>query len=408
MNKYLTLLIYFAFIGTVYSQKIQIAKPENLGMSSEKLNRIFDPIEEAIELEQIGNALGLVARDGKIVFLKAGGKHGDDIDMPTNAIVRLASIGKTVTAAAVMILYERGQIKLTDKVSKYLPEYEEVKVAVNNNKGEIEVEDLKRPMTIHHLLTHQSGIASRGSAFWDVWDKAKTTREFSSMIAKIPLESQPGAAFNYGQMGSSYELLAAIVEIISGKNFKDFTTDEILKPLKMNDTFFWVPESKRYLLSASYRINKEGKLVYNNKMGEESPPHNFWAGGGALRASIHDFYKFTQCLLNGGEYEGVRILKPETVQMMTSNQVAGGAFSHELGWGLGTAVLIKPSTNISGSVGAYGWNGGTGTRYMVDPIEKWIAIIFIPSRPRTPEVSRLRNQFIDDAYKAIKKSKLQH
>jgi CubicO group peptidase (beta-lactamase class C family) len=377
---------------------------EDQDISLERLNMASKLLQNAVDSQKIGCAFGLIARNGKILLSKGFGTSEDGTPLPTNTIVRLASITKTITAAAILKLYEVGKIRLDDDVSNYLIEYKELKVKVKDEKGNTELKVVEQPMTIFHLLTHQSGIASDGKEFWNVWDKARSLAEFSSLLSYLTLESVPGEKFNYGSMGSSYELLAAIAEKITGKSFNDFIREVILDPLKMNDTYFFVPESKLYRLGAVYKLDGNEKLIIFKKAGQEENPTGFYSGGGGLRSTVKDYFRFTQCLLNGGELDGVRILSPKSVQLMTTNQIDGGAWGKEWGWGMGVEVQLSLTDGNLGTVGAFGWNGGTGTRYVVDPKEKLIIIIFIPSTPGNQLVNKLRNQFVDAAYQSIVRS----
>ena len=385
--------------GSASCQNKQLADADLYGMSHAKMQQAFEPLRQAYDSGQIGAAVGLIAREDKIVFLESVGMLGENRPMTTNAIHRLASIGKIATAAVIVQLYERKLLNLNDPVSMYLPEYRNVMIGVSNESGAGELVPPRNQITIFHLLTHQSGLASRGNDFWNVWDQAKNVREFSSMIAELPLEFDPGEIFRYGQMGSSYEVLAAVAEVVAKKRFDMIIQNEILDPLHMDDTYFYVPESKRDRLCAVYAIGEDGKLIKARKMGEEEPPSEYIAGGGGLRSTITDFYKLIQYFLNDGVYDGTRILGSSSVKLMTDNQVEGGAWNADTGWGLGTAVQLNDDPK--GSIESFGWNGGTGTSYMANIKQQWVAIIFIPSQPRTPNVRELRNQFIQSAFEAI-------
>lgn len=203
-----------------------------------------------------GSAVGLIARNGKIVFRESFGEAGPGHKMNTDAIVRMASIGKTITAVTVLTLYEKGRIQLTDAIEKFIPEFKQTKVLVIKPNGEKELVAPERSITIYDLLTHKAGFSGGGQGVGidELWDKSKTVREFVSLLAQLPLVSQPGSQFEYGP---SYEVLAAITEIVSGMNFKEYTQNAILEPLRMNDTYFFVPEEKKQRLAAQY---KKGSL----------------------------------------------------------------------------------------------------------------------------------------------------
>jgi CubicO group peptidase (beta-lactamase class C family) len=247
---------------------------------------------------------------------------------------------------------------------------------------------------VFDLLTHHAGLVARGPELEALWN-VSTNQEFARRIGRIPLRFQPGSRFEYGCCGAAYEVLAAVVEQISGQSFKDFLTENILDPLDMKDTYFIVPESKLHRLAAMYGRDQDNKLVVVRQRGDEAPESAFYSGGGGLRSTVSDFYRFQLMLLNGGELEGVRLLKPKTVRMMTTNQIEPNA-----GFGYGFGVGVQTDTAAAGGVekGAYGWNGGTGTRFLVDPKSGLVAIVFLPTWPGTPGVSEARSTFISTAF----------
>jgi CubicO group peptidase (beta-lactamase class C family) len=362
-------------------------------------------LQKAVDDKIAGSVVGLIARDGKILFEEAFGEAGPGEKMNTNAIVRMASIGKATTAVTILTLNEKGLIQLSDPVEKYLPEYSGMKVQVLKPDGQKELVNPERSITIYDLLTHRAGFSAGGQGVGidDLWDKAKTVKEFASLLAQLPLVSQPGSTFEYGP---AYEVLAAITETVTEMSFNDYTNKVLLEPLKMNDTYFFVPEEKKNRLVAQYKKDSVGQLVLFRVKGQEEQPSQFYAGGGGLRSTVKDLYRFAQMLLNKGELDGVHILSPKTVELMTTNHIPGGAFGPNYGWGFGVAVRISLADTEIGSIGSFGWNGGTGTQYLVDPAEKLISIIFVPSVPRTPGVGRLRDAFMNSAYHAIEDSYL--
>lgn len=407
MRKILGLFILsFLFIPNtsfMFAQQAKISNPKDVGMSDERLKNAHNLLQNAVSSKTIGSAVGLIARSKKIVFLDAVGEAGRGVPMPKDAIVRLASICKPITATAVLMLYERGKLRLSDPVEKYIPEFRNLKVAVPTEDGKsTRLVEANRAITIYDLLTHQAGLEPS----WDYLDKefaeSKTSLDFSQRVVKYPLKFQPGTNFEYGP---SYDVLAAIIEKITGQTLDEFLTKELLQPLKMKDTYFHVPEEKRNRMSAVYRNGENGSLTMIRKQGEEEPPTQFFSGGGSLRSTVQDYYRFAQMLLNGGELNGVRILSPKSVQLMTTNHV-GSMFDDAggYGWGFGVSVQTNQAVTELGSVGAYGWNGGSGTLFLVDPAEKLIVIIFAPSHPRTPGVYELRKEFVTSAYQAIEES----
>lgn len=402
LRSILSIIFFLTSLSTIGENDPTInSLAEQNGMSSVRLKKLKNLMQEYTDSSLVGSCVGLIARNGKIVFLEASGEMGVNVPMRTEAIARIASITKTITATAVMMLMEEGKIKLNDPIANFLPEYAKLQVSIEDETGKTSLTSAKKFITIYDLLTHQAGIASGGESFYDVWDKAKDLREFSKLISEIPLESQPGTEFKYGAYGSSYELLAAIIEIVTGQTFKDFLEKRILGPLKLDDTYFYVPEYKKERLAAQYKENSFRDLTIFRKIGQEEKPSKFYSGGGGLRSTVEDYFRFAQMLLNGGELDGVRLLSPKSVQLMTTNHMVNNAWGKNYGWGLGCEVRIGITNGELGTIGTFGWNGGTGTKYIVDPVEKLVAIIFVPSSPRSIGTNRLRDLFINGAYQSI-------
>jgi len=360
--------------------------PESVGMSSARLERAHQLLQSAVASRTVGSVIALIARDDKIVYSEAFGEAAPGVSMPKDAIVRLASITKPLTATAVMILFERGQLQLTDPVEKYLPEF-----APAEGGG--------RSITIYDLLTHQAG-PGEGPELDAVWEKAKTARGFSLLVSKLPRRFPPGTRFDYGSYGTAYEILGAIVERVSGRSFKDFLTDEVLSPLQMRDTYFVVPENKRSRLAVPYR-NVEGKLVFASQQENDT---DFYSGGGGLRSTVNDYYRFCLFLLHHGELGGIRLLSPKTVRLMMSEHVEMGPDDPAYAWGFGASVRSRRGGTDLETPCSYGWNGGTGTLFVVDPVEHLSIVIFVPSIPGTPGVDELRQAFVTAAYQGISKS----
>jgi len=403
MRLYLAMLA--AFLLSVAATAQELSRPEDVGVSASRLDRARVVLKSAIENKVAGSAVGLIARDGKIVFWEAFGEMEPGVPMTRDAITRMASIGKTITAVAVLMLYEEGRLRLSDPASRFIPEFGNIQVETGGAAtGGISLVAPDRPITVHDLLTHEAGLVPDGSPALDkLWDKAQTLAEFAQGLAQIPLRFQPGSRYEYGP---AYEILAAIVERASGMSFKDFLQHRILSPLKMEDTTFYVPEEKRSRYAGIYQKDSSGQLSMFRRRGQEEPPTKFTAGGGGLRGTVYDYYRFAQMLLNGGELDGQRLLSPKTVELMTTDHIGEHATSSsgDFGWGLGLSVRTRVRGAGIGTVGSFGWNGGTGTLYLVDPRERLIVIVFVPSQPRTPGIwgqADVRNDFVTAAYQAI-------
>ena len=261
---------------------------------------------------------------------------------------------------------------------------------------------------MEHLLTHTAGLDVASEAFEALWDEAMaedsiSTVEFAERLAAEPLVSQPGERFDYGYYGSTYEVLAAVIEVAAGQRLDIFTTKSIFEPLGMTDSYFIVPEHKHHRLAARYGFDSAGALEIATHAGIESPPGGrFISGGGQVRTTIGDFYRFARCLLNGGELDGVRILDDEMVRRMMSPIVDASTFgssSGDYGWGYGGSVRARVKPGDLGSVGTYTWNGGTGTYYWIDPERRLIGILFTPVRPPSPW--ELLLEFEEAVYRAL-------
>jgi CubicO group peptidase (beta-lactamase class C family) len=353
------------------------APNDSLAFSPARLARAGNLLARAVAGKTAASAVGLIARSGVIAFQAAYGENGPGVPFDTRAIVRLSSMTKPLTAVAVLSLYEKGVLQLGDPVQKFLPEFAQCRVGPERVA-------LDRPITIYDLLTHQAGLVPDGNDELNhIWDTAATAREFSQALARVPLRFQPGSQFEYGP---SYEVLSALVEQATHRSFKDVMTEEVLEPLKMHDTHFFVPKDKQARLALPYT---------------QETPSEFFSGGGGLRSTVGDYYRFGQFLLNEGELDGVRVLSPHTVRLMRTDHV-GAKFSElGYGWGLGGAVRTSAAAPDLESPGTFGWNGGTGTLFLIDPVEQMVVVVFIPSTPGSEGIDDLKNAFVTAAYQAI-------
>lgn len=379
-------------------------RAEEVGMSTARLERARTVLKSAVDERVAGSTVGLIARDGKVVLHEAFGERAPGAPIPRDAIARLASITKTVTAVAVLMLHEEGRLRLNDPVARFIPEFADVKVETGDVGSFVPP---TRAVTVHDLLTHQAGLAASGEAADGLWSRARTVGEFATLTAAIPLRSQPGSQYEYGP---AYEVLAAIVEKASGVTFARFVQQRILAPLRMHDTYFFVPREKAHRMADMYRKQADGRLAPSPPADPNEPAGTFTSGGGGLVGTVADYHRFTQMLLNGGELDGQRLLGPKTVALLATAHVDAaryGSESGDYGWGLGTRVRTRVTAGGLGSVGAFGWNGGSGTLYLVDPQERLVVIVFAPSVPRTPGIwgdADLRNDFVTAAYQAIVES----
>jgi CubicO group peptidase (beta-lactamase class C family) len=383
-------LILFFIIGSCSQQEnhLPTAKPEKVGMSSERLNRIKPVMQKYIDENKLPGIITMVARHGKVVHFEKYGMMDADKPMQLNTIFSLQSMTKPITSVAAMMLYEEGLFQLDDPVSKYIPEFKDLKVFSSKDKDGIHVVDQIKPMTIRNLLTHTSGLTY---GMYDIngntpvdsmynavkWNSG-TLSEMIQKLVKIPLANQPGTKWNYSV---STDVLGYLVEVISGKPLNEFFKERIFIPLKMEDTDFYVPKEKINRLAALYgpSDNKGIKVIIKPDSARFSRPAKFLGGGGRLYSTATDYMIFAQMLLNKGEYNGIRLLGSKTVELMTKNQIPAELlpvadwYLPGLGFGLGFSVMSDP-LGILGSQGEYGWAGAYNTYFSIDPTEDLIWI----------------------------------
>ncbi len=382
----------------------RLNRPEDMGFSRERLGRITKFFEGDVEKGAIPGAVLLVVRDGKLVYRQTVGYQDREkrIAITPDAIFRIASMSKPITSVAVMMLAEEGKIDLIAPVAQYLPEFKDVKVGVekaesSTGKTVLAFEDPKRPMTVQDLLRHTSGLVYGpfgNSLVHQAYNKAnlldgsQTLAEFVTKLSKLPLAHQPGRVWEYGM---STDVLGRIVEVVSGMAFDQFVEQRITGPLGMRDTGFYLSGAQGSRLAEPQIDPATGKRPGASAAEDLTKEKVKWfSGGGGLLSTASDYARFCQMLLNRGELNGVRLLAPKTIAVMTSDQVppgvarAGGyedmAPTPEMGhsFGLGFAVRTDPGHSpLSGSVGEYFWAGAYGTYFWVDPQEKMFAVMMV-------------------------------
>jgi CubicO group peptidase (beta-lactamase class C family) len=373
------------------------------GFSKEKLERIPALFKEKVEKKEIAGASALIARHGKVVQLWTVGMQDVEGKVPlTDAtIFRIASMSKPITSVAVMTLVDDGKLSVTDPLSKYVPEFKDMKVLVpSEDKKSYKLVEAEREITIHDLLTHSSGITYRllnkpfvakmyaDSGVSDgISDSPGTIGDNVKKLAKMPLVCQPGSAWEYGL---NTDVLGYVVEVASGKTLDEYLRERVLKPLKMNDTYFVLPKEKRSRLATLYTTGQDMKIVRVDKpimqdttVVSATYPTNddskYYSGGGGLVSTIGDYFRFSQMMLNGGELEGARVLKRETVKKMTQNQLGKlrVMFSSNDLMGYGFGVMSEQGKETSkdpAGVGAYGWGGAFVTFFWVDPKNELVGV----------------------------------
>jgi len=406
--------LFVLVVSSLSAQRLPITTPEEVGLSSERLNRIGETFGTYAKDGRISGAVGMVLRNGKVAYSDAWGIRdlatGDA--MEEGDIFRIYSMTKPITSVAVMILYEEGRFFLTDPIGRYLPELAGLQVAKLSEAeagAPIPTERARRPVRIHDLLRHTSGF-TYGEFSNTVVDAAYREREVLyqatledvvAELSEIPLAYQPGTRWHYSV---SADVLARFVEVVSGQSFDDFLRERIFEPLGMLDTAFDVPAAKRDRFARTYgHSGPERELVLGDTVGVTPPLGNF-SGGAGLMSTAHDYARFAQMLLNGGELDGARILGRKTIEMMTVNHLEDGMPTGFLqpGWGFGLGFTVKTEAGRDGmpdSVGSYSWIGVQGTSFWVDPVENLIGVFMVQIRPNRDIV--FRQQFRRLVYQAL-------
>ena len=374
----------------VVAAALETTRPEAVGVSSERLERLTQTLEDYVESGRLAGGVALVARRGQIVYLHAFGERDRESGAPMTAdsMFRIASQTKAIVSTAVMMLQEEGALLIRDPVGDYLPEFRETTVAVPRDRGGYDVVPATRPITIRDLLTHTSGYGygtgvaanrwqSAGIQGWYFADRDEPIAETVKRIAALPADAQPGERWVYGY---STDILGALVERVSGQPLDRFLEERIFRPLGMTDTHFYVPEDKRDRLAAVYSA-AEGGIVRAEGTGSNGQgayvegPRKSFSGGAGLVSTATDYARFLQMLLNGGELDGVRLLSPKTVELMTVDHLGDVQFRPGEGFGLGFSIVEDLGLRgIPGSVGEFGWGGAYHSTYWVDPAEELVVV----------------------------------
>ncbi len=400
---FLILLLAFSAVA----QQPKLSRPEDAGFSSERLNRLTPFFQNEVIRGAIPGAVLLVARNGKIVYWQAVGYQDREKKTPmqTDAMFRIFSMTKPVATVAVMMLAEEGKIDVMAPVAQYLPEFKDVKVGMEKTdpatgKPALTLEAPVRPMTVQDLLRHTSGLVYGpfGNTLVhqeynkaNLFDPGQTLAEFVTKIAKLPLAHQPGSTWEYGM---SVDVLGRIVEVASGMPFDRFVDERIAKPLRMPDTAFYLNSAQMRRLAEPQVDPTTGKRPeFGEGIDLTKEKVKWFSGGGGLLSTASDYSRFCQMLVNGGDLDGVRLLSPKTLAVMTSDQLPPNAARvgmleatqdlsplAELGqsFGLGFAVRTDLGHSpVSGSVGDYFWAGAAGTYFWIDPQEKLYAVMML-------------------------------
>ena len=382
-----------------------VARPSN-GFSAERLGRIDRFLQQSVDSNRIGGAVALVLRDGQVAYRKAVGWIDRESRRPMtpDAIFRIASQSKAITSTAVLMLVEEGKIALGDPVSRFIPAYAHTTVAPRSDSAHVVV-PARRAITIQDLLTHTAGISYGGERWiadryaakglgpaagngWYTADKSEPVCETMERLASLPFVAQPGEAFVYGY---NTDILGCVVERASGLSLDEFIRTRITGPLGMTDTYFFVPPAKASRLVTLYMNDSTGRVVRapEGSRGQGhyvKGPRRSYSGGAGIVSTARDYARFLQMILGRGEIDGVRILSPRSVDLMTSNQIPAIYGDNGKGFGLGFETVERIGADGYYSVGSFGWGGAYGSTYMVDPAERMIVVFMINQMPMRSDV----------------------
>jgi CubicO group peptidase (beta-lactamase class C family) len=413
--------------------ELPLAKAESVGMSSKRLERIHQYIQGYMSRDEIAGAVTLVARRGKVVHFDAQGLRykEENAPMQKDTIFSLMSMTKPIVSTALMMLWEEGRFMLDDPIANWLPSYAGKMVMENGTLVKA------RPVTIRHVLTHTSGLtlsAQQAPSAENVLQppatvagapgatserpappaapaaapaqarRPATLAEAIERAAPLPLNFQPGTQWQYG---SSTDFVAVLVEKIAGMSIDQFVRERIFQPLGMVDTHYNIPKEKMSRVAAVYRPGPDQKITLL-RMPEFREPTTYFPGVAGMNGTAADYFRFCQMLINGGEYNGQRLLGRMTVDLMFSNHIGPNkpvyVRGEGYGFGLGAGVLTDPAKSPDGlSIGTWSWGGADGTLFYIDPQEDLVAILMVQLNPYTrsqirPKFSNVVSQAITDSF----------
>ena len=382
-----------------------LAKPEDVGLSSERLARVTAWAQRWVDEGKLPGLTTMVARHGKVVHFDVCGMADvkREVRLAPDTIFRFYSMTKPLTSTAIMMLYEEGRFQLDDPIARFLPCFKDMRVYVGGMRGKLETVPAERDITFRDLLTHTSGLtygfmeatpvdAQYRDRGVDFQTSDKTLGEVVEIAADIPLIAQPGAEWNYS---IATDVLGHLVAVISGQPFDEFLREHVTGPLGMVDTAFHVPPDKIARFAANYTSTADGRLMLIDDPQKSifGSKREICSGGGGLVSTAGDYMRFCQMMLNRGELGGVRLLGRKTVALMTSNHLRGDMaamgqprFSESsyagIGFGLGFSVTLDPAqAQILGSAGEYAWGGAASTAFWIDPVEDMAVIMLTQLMP---------------------------
>ena len=396
-----------------------LPEPESAGFSSKRLARVDKALQGYVDRGEVAGVVGLIARSGRVVYHKSFGHRDAEAQAPmsNDTIFRIASMTKPIASVAAMMLWEEGRFQLRDPIAKYLPEFSRMQVATaveSSDQARVPYKTMEatRRITIQQLLTHTAGLPNpyRGVTR-DLYDEVRRNREpggtvgdYVRALATLPLNFEPGERWEYGP---ATDVVGRLVEVLSGMTLDEFLQRKVFEPLGMADTHFYLPQSKLPRLAALYRPGEDGRIELQERPDENSrwvkEPHVYFSGAGGLVSTTADYFRFHQMMLNGGELDGVRILGPRTVRLMTANHTGDKSIwlrGPGSGFGLGYAVVTDQGPSaLPGAEGTYSWGGAFCTVFWVDPADELVGILMTQVRPYTH--LNIRKDFQTLTYQAL-------
>jgi CubicO group peptidase (beta-lactamase class C family) len=398
---------------------LQTPAPSSGALAPERAAVIDRALQRYVDADRVAGIVALVLRDGRPVYEKAFGWADKEAGrkMTTDTIFRIASQTKAFTSVAVLQLIEEGKLALTTRAGAFIPSFVKTSVAVDRKEDAIKVEPARRPITIRDLLTHTAGIsygtdervadmyAAKGlgpaAGFgWYTADKDEPVCETMERLGTLPFAAQPGERWVYGY---NTDILGCIVEKASGMPLDEYFRTRITGPLGLKDTQFFLPASQRDRLSAVYGSGEGGTYVRapDGARGQghyvDGPRRNF-AGGAGLLSTARDYARFLEAIHRGGTLDGVRLLSPRSVKLLTTNQVGTLHSTTGLGWGLGFETVDRYGAQGMASEGAFGWGGAYGSLYRVDPEARLVMVMMIQLLPNSTDI---REVFPNLVYQAL-------
>lgn len=397
--KYLIPILFslsFSASADTPASGLPMAEPESVGVSAQRLSRIDDFMQRYIDNEMVAGTVTLVARQGKVVHFRAQGMKDVERgqEMTTDTIFRMASMTKPIASVALMMLYEEGWFQLDDPISDWLPEFSDMMIEVENADGSTRLEPAQTPISFTHILTHTAGLMNsyRGDiARYSEVSRVQGDEELASWterLATLPLRYEPGTRWEYSAATS---VVGRLVEVISGQDLDTFLRERIFEPLQMPDTHFYLPPEKVDRFATLYGPNPDDdNRMMLTEVGDANSryvaePRTFFSGAGGLVSTAHDYIRFQQMMLNGGELDGVRLLGPKTVELIFANHTGDLPLwlsGPGMGFGLGYSVVLdRAVAHTSDTEGSVSWGGAFGTLFWIDPAEELVAIVLTQIRP---------------------------